>query len=124
MAQGYARVSGKPGVLLVTSGPGATILVTPLMDASFKSQWDIVRLLLSRGAKLEIQNVNGYTALHAAVQGNCPGVLSVLCHAPGASAALALRSVAVLGSCTPLGMAIERGYFGCEDVLRAHRAPE
>ena len=33
MAEGYARVSGKPGVLLVTSGPGATNLVTPLADA-------------------------------------------------------------------------------------------
>lgn len=33
MAQGYARVSGKPGVVLVTSGPGATNLVTPMMDA-------------------------------------------------------------------------------------------
>ena len=33
IAQGYARVSGKAGVLLVTSGPGATNLVTPLADA-------------------------------------------------------------------------------------------
>lgn len=33
MAEGYARASGKPGVLLVTSGPGATNLVTPMMDA-------------------------------------------------------------------------------------------
>ena len=33
MAEGYARVSGKPGVLLVTSGPGATNLVTPLAGA-------------------------------------------------------------------------------------------
>lgn len=33
MAEGYARVSGKPGVALVTSGPGATNMVTPLADA-------------------------------------------------------------------------------------------
>ncbi|KAI0247764.1 thiamine diphosphate-binding protein [Lactifluus subvellereus] len=33
MAEGYARVSGKPGVVLVTSGPGATNIVTPLQDA-------------------------------------------------------------------------------------------
>lgn len=33
MAEGYARASGKPGVLLVTSGPGATNLITPMMDA-------------------------------------------------------------------------------------------
>ncbi|EPQ26991.1 uncharacterized protein PFL1_05627 [Pseudozyma flocculosa PF-1] len=33
MAEGYARVSGKPGVILVTSGPGATNVITPLQDA-------------------------------------------------------------------------------------------
>ena len=33
MAEGYARASGKPGVVLVTSGPGATNTVTPLQDA-------------------------------------------------------------------------------------------
>ncbi|MCB1430351.1 MAG: acetolactate synthase 3 large subunit, partial [Nitratireductor sp.] len=32
-AEGYARSTGKPGVLLVTSGPGATNAVTPLQDA-------------------------------------------------------------------------------------------
>ncbi|KDN51071.1 hypothetical protein RSAG8_00700, partial [Rhizoctonia solani AG-8 WAC10335] len=33
MAEGYAKVSGKPGVVLVTSGPGATNVVTPMQDA-------------------------------------------------------------------------------------------
>ncbi|KAI9796251.1 MAG: Acetolactate synthase, mitochondrial [Piccolia ochrophora] len=33
MAQGYARASGQPGVVLVTSGPGATNVVTPMQDA-------------------------------------------------------------------------------------------
>lgn len=33
MAEGYARVSGKPGVVLVTSGPGATNVITPIQDA-------------------------------------------------------------------------------------------
>ncbi|CDM31741.1 Acetolactate synthase, large subunit, biosynthetic [Penicillium roqueforti FM164] len=33
MAQGYARTSRKPGVVLTTSGPGATNLITPLQDA-------------------------------------------------------------------------------------------
>lgn len=33
MAEGYARASGRPGVVLVTSGPGATNLVTPMADA-------------------------------------------------------------------------------------------
>jgi acetolactate synthase-1/2/3 large subunit len=33
MAEGYARASGKVGVALATSGPGATNLVTPIADA-------------------------------------------------------------------------------------------
>ena len=32
-AEGYARVSGKCGVVLVTSGPGATNTVTGIADA-------------------------------------------------------------------------------------------
>ncbi len=36
-AQGYARVSGKAGVCLVTSGPGATNLVTGIADAMMDS---------------------------------------------------------------------------------------
>src|SRR5690606_6018169 len=31
-AEGYARSTGKAGVMLVTSGPGATNAVTPLQD--------------------------------------------------------------------------------------------
>jgi len=33
MAQGYARASGRTGVAIATSGPGATNLVTPIADA-------------------------------------------------------------------------------------------
>jgi acetolactate synthase I/II/III large subunit len=36
-AQGYARVSGKVGVVLATSGPGATNLITGLADAQIDS---------------------------------------------------------------------------------------
>ncbi|MDI6027941.1 acetolactate synthase 3 large subunit [Corticibacterium sp. UT-5YL-CI-8] len=36
-AEGYARATGKPGVMLVTSGPGATNAVTPLQDALMDS---------------------------------------------------------------------------------------
>jgi acetolactate synthase-1/2/3 large subunit len=36
-ADGYARVSGKPGVVLVTSGPGATNLVTGIANAMMDS---------------------------------------------------------------------------------------
>merc|ERR1711916_95628 len=36
-AEGYARSTGKPGVCLVTSGPGATNMVTPIADAMMDS---------------------------------------------------------------------------------------
>ena len=36
-AAGYARSSGKPGVVLVTSGPGATNVLTALTDAYMDS---------------------------------------------------------------------------------------
>ncbi len=36
-AEGYARATGKVGVMLVTSGPGATNAVTPLQDALMDS---------------------------------------------------------------------------------------
>src|SRR5437764_15075322 len=32
-AQGYARSTGKPGVVMATSGPGATNIVTAIADA-------------------------------------------------------------------------------------------
>jgi len=37
MADGYARVTGKPGVVLVTSGPGASNTVTGIMTAQMDS---------------------------------------------------------------------------------------
>ncbi len=36
-AEGYARSSGKPGIILVTSGPGVTNVVTALTDAYMDS---------------------------------------------------------------------------------------
>jgi acetolactate synthase I/II/III large subunit len=36
-AEGYAKATGKTGVALATSGPGATNLVTPIMDAMMDS---------------------------------------------------------------------------------------
>ncbi len=45
MADGYARATGKPGVVLVTSGPGATNTVTGL----FTAQMDSVPLIVLTG---------------------------------------------------------------------------
>ncbi len=37
MAEGYAKATGKPGVALITSGPGMTNVITPLADAYMDS---------------------------------------------------------------------------------------
>src|SRR5512134_3241737 len=38
MADGYARSSGRPGVVVVTTGPGATNVITPLAESYAGSQ--------------------------------------------------------------------------------------
>ena len=48
MADGYARATGKPGVVLVTSGPGATNTVTGL----FTAQMDSVPMILLCGQQI------------------------------------------------------------------------
>lgn len=50
MADGYARATGKPGVVLVTSGPGATNTITGIMTA----QMDSVPIVILAGQ----QNTN------------------------------------------------------------------
>ena len=37
MAEGYAHATGRPGVAMVTSGPAATNIITPLADAYMDS---------------------------------------------------------------------------------------
>ncbi len=48
MADGYARATGKPGVVLVTSGPGATNTVTGLLTA----QMDSVPMIMLTGQQI------------------------------------------------------------------------
>lgn len=48
MADGYARVTGKPGVVLVTSGPGATNTITGIMTA----QMDSVPMIVLTGQQI------------------------------------------------------------------------
>jgi ankyrin repeat protein len=114
-----------------SEGHGATIDLrtgagsTPLLAATGRRQDAIVRLLLSRGARQELQDsLNGYTALHWAVHWDHSSILTLLCAAPGAAAALALKSSAARGSRTPLALAIHYNSAACEAVLRAHGAPE
>jgi acetolactate synthase-1/2/3 large subunit len=55
MADGYARASGRPGVVLVTTGPGATNALTPLVESFAGSQpilllmSDVPTAVLGRG---------------------------------------------------------------------------
>jgi acetolactate synthase-1/2/3 large subunit len=64
MADGYARASGRPGVVLVTTGPGATNTLTPLVESYAGSQpvlalmSDIAAPLIGRdlGALHEVPN--------------------------------------------------------------------
>jgi len=109
------------------AGGGATVGLfsrsgsAPLMNASFRGHEAVVRLLLARGAELRRQNVRGFTALHAAVSGNRPGVVELLCAVPGAAAALALTN---MHGRTPLKVAVLFGRTACEAVLRAHGATQ
>jgi thiamine pyrophosphate-dependent acetolactate synthase large subunit-like protein len=64
MADGYARASGRPGVILATTGPGATNVLTPLVESYAGSQpvlalvSDIPSALIGRdmGALHEVPN--------------------------------------------------------------------
>ena len=94
---------------------------TPLMAASLQGHEGVVRLLLERGARLDLQSLAGDTALHYAVIYDHAVLLEALCSTQGATAALALRDV--YGQ-TPLKYAIAHGHAACEAVLRAHGAPE
>ena len=59
-AEGYARATGKPGVCLATSGPGATNLVTGLADAMLDSvpivaiTGQVIQPLIGRDAFQEV----------------------------------------------------------------------
>jgi acetolactate synthase-1/2/3 large subunit len=65
-AEGYARATGKPGVCIATSGPGATNLVTGLADAMLDSvpivaiTGQVVQPLIGRDAFQEV-DITGIT---------------------------------------------------------------
>ena len=80
-----------------------------------------MRALLARGARQDLRDINGWTALRCAVITSSAGIVALLCAAPGASAAFALRDG---NGKTPLALAIRIGSAECVAVLRAHGAPE
>ena len=51
---------------------------TPLHRAAYMGHLDIVKLLYGNGASLNMQNIDGQTCLHKAVQQNCVSVVEYL----------------------------------------------
>src|ERR671914_946090 len=56
-AEGYAKASGKVGVALATSGPGATNLVTPIADAMMDS---VPTVFLTGQVRTELIGTDGF----------------------------------------------------------------
>src|SRR5437899_436339 len=56
-AEGYAKASGKVGVALATSGPGATNLVTPIADAVMDS---VPTVFLTGQVRTEMIGTDGF----------------------------------------------------------------
>ena len=73
-AQGYARATGKTGVCIVTSGPGATNTVTGLADAMLDST-PIVLISGQVGSQLlgtdAFQEINFLEITHSVTKWNC-----------------------------------------------------
>jgi hypothetical protein len=86
------------------------------MFASFQGYERVLRLLLARGASLDLASDVGYTAMHFAVVGDRPRSLELLCAAPGALGVLGMRD---LSGGTPLGFALYHKRAQCESALRA-----
>ena len=82
-----------------------------------------VRLLLARGARLELQNHAGETALHLAVYKNNEAVVAMQCAAPSAAAAVALRDDRNRTAITrlPSTMAAPRAQPSCASTARRSR---
>jgi ankyrin repeat protein len=95
---------------------------TALMRACIFGHEGVVRTLLARGARQELQSIErGQTALHFAVSFDQSRIVELLCAAPGADAALAHKNRA---GRTPLAYALwSGGRAGMVAALRARGAP-
>jgi len=93
--------------------------MTSLMRASRAGKLDVVRLLLARGARQELRDHDGWTALYCAALAGSSEIASLLCNAPGGVAALSRRCN---DGKTPLDAAEGGGHLACAAMLRARGA--
>ena len=131
-----ASSNGHSGVIeLLCAAPGVKVDAannkgrTPLIRACLYGHESAVRALLAQGARQELQGQHGETALHWAAKGGHAGVVELLCAAPGAALALALRdsegNTPLACALTPVGpysVATTDGRAACAAALRAHGA--
>jgi ankyrin repeat protein len=126
MALHVATRNDHTGIIdLLCSTPGAEVDAqdnegfSPLLVASIYGHEDAVRTLLARGARQELQDSAGRTALHWAIILNRASIVELLCAAPGAAATLSLPDDK---GCTPLEVAAVCRHTGVAAALRAHGA--
>jgi ankyrin repeat protein len=133
-----AASNGHSGVIeLLCAAPGLQVDATddgsgytPLIGASFfLGREGAVRTLLAAGARQELQDRNGRTAMHVASKEGHAGVVGLLCAAPGAALALALRDgkgrtplAALSHPPAPFFPATKAAQDACAAVMRAHGA--
>ena len=121
---------GHAGVVeLLCAAPGAPLDAQVASDGStplIRACWGghrgvegVVRALLARGARQELQDSSGHTALHNAAMCGRAGIVKLLCAASGAAAALAQRNSI---SRTPLTCAEMNSHYDIAAVMRAHGA--
>ncbi|TWF52216.1 5-guanidino-2-oxopentanoate decarboxylase [Neorhizobium alkalisoli] len=107
MADGYARVSGKPGVCLVITGPGLTNIITPMAQA-FQ---DSVPMLVISGVNARATLGHGRGRLHELPdQRGMMATLALMSHTlhnPEDLPAVMDRAFAILGSGRPGPVHIE-----------------
>ena len=118
-----AAANGHTGVVrLLCAAPDAPVDArdsdgsSPLLLASRNGSEGAVRILLACGAQQGLRDSGGMAALHQAASYGYAGIVELLCAAPGAAAALALRDGK---GRTPLAAA---SGAACAAVLRAHGA--
>ena len=96
-----------------------TLKLTPLMVAIDMGHFNVATFLIEHGANLELQDENGYTALHQAVFSRSPDSCDVLSCLIKNGADVNVRA---RDTCTPLMTAIKQGRVGVATFLVQHGA--